>query len=79
MADAVSATNVKDNPQDAQASAVKRMNGTLSKFRMLANTTSWALSADDRNSMADAIEVGAAELVSLLRGQSSGNSTAFTF
>ena len=68
------ATNVKDNPQDARNAASKRINGALNQFRMLGNTTAWALDTADREAMADAIEQGALEVVGKLRGTvASGN------
>ena len=79
MANAVSKTNVKDNPQDARVAAERRINGALNQFRMLGNTTSWALSPEDRNSMADAIEAGAVELVAQLRGTVASSDGGFTF
>jgi len=61
------ATNVSKNPEDAKIAAAKRVNATLDKFRMIGNTVNWALSQDEREIMADAIEQGAVELVGKLR------------
>ncbi len=73
------ATNVKDNAQDARNGAERRINATLNQFRMLGNTTGWALSEEDREAMAQAIEQGAVELVGKLRGSIESKGTNFTF
>ena len=71
-------TNVKDNPQDAKNAATKRINSALNQFRMLGNTTHWALTPEDREKMADAIEQGAVELVGQLRGTVASGGGEFT-
>jgi len=60
-------TDVRKNPHDARTIAAKRVNAALDKFRMVGNTVNWALSQDEREIMADAIEQGAVELVGKLR------------
>lgn len=73
------ATNVSENPQDARDTAAKRINATLNKFRMLGNTVAWALTSEDREIMADAIEQGAIELVGKLRGTVASGDNTFSF
>ena len=61
-------TNVKDVPQDARDAASKRVNAALDKFRQIGNSAAWALTSDEREAMAVALENGVIEVASILRG-----------
>ena len=72
------ATDVTKNPEDAKIGASKRIRSALDSFRKIGNTAGWALSTEDREAMADAIEQGAVELVGKLRGTVASDSAEFS-